>query len=53
MQEVKDGLYPQDNNVVVNAPHPFHLVCGEKWDKVCDGMGVKTVQLGCLVFLPH
>eukprot|EP01147_Barroeca_monosierra_P011263 gene11263-3309_t len=32
IQEVVDGEYPQDDNVIVNAPHPQTHVLAEKWN---------------------
>lgn len=31
IQEVVDGKYPQDDNVIVNAPHPQTHVLAEEW----------------------
>lgn len=32
IREVEAGTYPQDNNPVVNAPHPAEIVMSEAWD---------------------
>jgi glycine dehydrogenase len=33
IKEVEAGRYPQDNNVLVNAPHTAEELMSEKWDK--------------------
>ncbi|EGD76625.1 glycine decarboxylase multi-enzyme complex P subunit [Salpingoeca rosetta] len=33
IQEVMDGKYPQDDNVIVNAPHPQTFVLAEEWTR--------------------
>ena len=32
IDEVTEGQYPQDNNVLVNAPHPNYLATADDWD---------------------
>lgn len=32
IDEVAEGQYPQDNNVLVNAPHPNYLATADDWD---------------------
>ncbi len=32
IDEVAQGEYPQDNNVLVNAPHPLYLATDDEWD---------------------
>jgi len=32
MQAIKDGVYPLDNNPLVNAPHPAKMVVDADWD---------------------
>jgi glycine dehydrogenase len=31
--EIESGIYPADNNVLVNAPHTQRVVMAENWDK--------------------
>ncbi|KAG8461687.1 hypothetical protein KFE25_001305 [Diacronema lutheri] len=31
IKEVEDGVYPADNNVLKNAPHPMHVVSASEW----------------------
>jgi glycine dehydrogenase len=31
IKQVEDGLFPADNNVLKNAPHPMHVIAGEEW----------------------
>ncbi|MFV0469904.1 MAG: aminomethyl-transferring glycine dehydrogenase [Dysgonomonas sp.] len=31
INEVENGTYPADDNVLVNAPHPEYEVCGDGW----------------------
>ena len=32
IDEVANGDYPQDNNVLKNAPHPLDIVTADEWD---------------------
>jgi glycine dehydrogenase len=32
IDEIANGDYPQDNNVLKNAPHPLHLVTADEWE---------------------
>ena len=32
IDEVANGDYPLDNNVLHNAPHPIHLITGDEWE---------------------
>ena len=31
IEEVAAGTYPQDDNVLVNAPHPVHVIVADNW----------------------
>merc|ERR1712086_999678 len=31
VKEIEDGKYPQDNNVLKNAPHTAQIVMAEEW----------------------
>lgn len=31
IQEVQDGVYPADNNVLKNSPHPMDVISADKW----------------------
>jgi glycine dehydrogenase len=33
IQQVEDGVYPKDNNPLVNAPHTQQVVSADKWDR--------------------
>jgi glycine dehydrogenase len=33
IQQVQDGVYPLDNNPLVNAPHTQQVVSADKWDR--------------------
>lgn len=33
IDEVSEGIYPADNNVLVNAPHTMRSVMAEKWER--------------------
>eukprot|EP00003_Mantamonas_plastica_P033751 TRINITY_DN9898_c0_g1_i1.p1 TRINITY_DN9898_c0_g1~~TRINITY_DN9898_c0_g1_i1.p1 ORF type:complete len:828 (-),score=290.88 TRINITY_DN9898_c0_g1_i1:21-2504(-) len=33
IEEIEDGLYPKDNNVLVNAPHTLTQLTNDEWDK--------------------
>lgn len=32
IDEIANGDYPQDNNVLKNSPHPLHIVTADTWD---------------------
>lgn len=32
IEEIEQGDYPQDNNVLVNAPHPLYVATADEWD---------------------
>lgn len=32
IEEIEQGIYPQDNNVLVNAPHPLYVATADEWD---------------------
>jgi glycine dehydrogenase len=32
IEEVLSGKYPVDNNLLVNAPHPAHMLTDAEWD---------------------
>lgn len=31
IQDVQDGVYPVDNNVLKNAPHPMEVISSDEW----------------------
>lgn len=31
IKEVEDGLYPADDNVLKNAPHPMSVIAADEW----------------------
>ncbi|QSR87839.1 aminomethyl-transferring glycine dehydrogenase [Methylacidiphilum caldifontis] len=31
LEDIKNGVYPQNNNPIKNAPHPHSLVCSDHW----------------------
>ena len=34
IKEIENGVYPKDDNVLVNAPHPEYEVCADDWKHV-------------------
>lgn len=33
IQDIEDGKYTKENNVVMNAPHTMQVVCADNWDR--------------------
>jgi glycine dehydrogenase len=33
IEQVRTGVYPRDDNPLVNAPHPIHVVLADKWER--------------------
>ena len=31
-KEIENNVYPKDNNVLKNAPHPQYIICGDEWN---------------------